>query len=759
MCIYICARGGRITTVDSIKGEPMDNDFKPYIPADKVMSELTPISIIMGVLLAIIFGAANAYLGLRVGMTVSASIPAAVISMAVIRVILHRDSILENNMVQTIGSAGESLAAGSIFTMPALFLWAEEGVMEMPSLILITLMALLGGLLGVFLMVPLRSALIVKEHGTLPYPEGTACAEVLLAGEKGGSSARPVFIGMGIGALVKFLVDGIMAISGAITFKIDSLKTEFSAEIYPALVSIGYICGMRIAGYMLAGGLIGWFVLIPTIVTFGSDLVLYPATVSVSELYATGGASAIWSGFIKYIGAGAVAASGIISLIKTLPLIVSTFRAAIKGIGRGSSSSGKRTDIDLDIRVVLTGLALIMLAIWLIPAIPVTFIGALMIVVFGFFFSAVSSRMVGLVGCSNNPVSGMTIATILIATICLKATGSTGPGGMQAAIAIGAIICIAAAMAGDMSQDLKTGYIVGATPRKQQIGEILGSVAASVAIGGVMVLLNNAYGFGTNALAAPQATMMKMLVESVMNGNLPWSLIFIGAFIAIAIEILGISALPVSIGLYLPLELSTTIMIGGLIKYSTDRKKSSDSEAGSGVLLCSGLIAGEGIVGVLLAILAVTGIADKIIVPDYSAYVSGKIPFIIVLAAVSITVWRFAVKKTDEKKTDNFLNYVYSVPSGLTWTVSEEGTVTVDMENKGFTNTIAQKLFKRPRVSHIKLEGMGSFVFRCIDGKRSVYEIGQLVREEFRENAEPLYERLSVYIKQLEKLEFIVRQG
>ena len=631
----------------------MKEDFKPYIPADKVTPEMTPTSIIMGLLLAVIFGAANAYLGLRVGMTVSASIPAAVISMAVIRVIMKKDSILESNMVQTIGSAGESLAAGAIFTMPALFIWAREGVMDTPSLATITIIALFGGLLGVFFMVPLRSALIVKEHGVLPYPEGTACAEVLLAGEEGGASAGAVFAGMGIAAVIKFLVDGLKLVSSTLTIKFSSLKTELSAEVYPALISVGYICGARISSFMFAGGIIGWFVLIPAIVIFGDDVVMYPASVSVAELYASGGAPAIWSNYIKYIGAGAVATAGIISLIKTLPLIVLTFIGAMKSIKNSDGATNERTQLDLDMRLVLGAIAVLVLGIWLVPAVPVTLLGAIIIVIFGFFFSAVSSRMVGLVGSSNNPVSGMTIATILIATICLKAFGDTGVHGMSGAIAIGSVICIAAAMAGDTSQDLKTGYILGATPKKQQLGEIMGAIVAALAIGGVMVLLDKAYGFGTSDIPAPQATMMKMIIEGVMNGNLPWGLIFIGAFIAIAVEILGISSLPVAIGLYLPLELSSAIMVGGVIRKIVDRKNGAQKdESGKGLLFCSGLIAGEGLVGVILAILAAVGVADAISLSGIfeAAAIVPTVLGIIVFVAIIIMVYCVASGKNNGKK-------------------------------------------------------------------------------------------------------------
>lgn len=628
----------------------MKEEFKPYIPAEKVTAEFTVTSVIMGVLLAIIFGAANAYLGLRVGMTVSASIPAAVISMGVIRIIMRKDSILESNMVQTIGSAGESLAAGAIFTLPVLFLWAKDGVMEKPSLLTISLIALCGGVLGVLFMVPLRNALIVKEHGVLPYPEGTACAEVLLAGEEGGAGAGTVFAGMGLAALFKLLVDGLKVIPGVITAPLKALKTEFSVEVYPALIGVGYICGAKISSYILAGGLIGWFILIPAIITFGGETILYPGTESIAAIYAAGGASAIWSSYIRYIGAGAVAAGGIISLIKSLPLIVTTFVDAVKGMKGSNENRAIRTERDLDMRIIGAGVLFMILAIWLLPQIPVSLLGAVLIVVFGFFFGAVSSRMVGLVGSSNNPVSGMAIATLLIATISLKASGDMGAHGMRGAIAIGSVICIVAAMAGDTSQDLKTGYILGATPMKQQIGELIGAVISAFTIGGVLVLLDSAWGFGTTELSAPQATLMKMIIEGVMDGNLPWSLVFIGVFIAVVIEVLGIPVLPVAIGLYLPLELSTTIMIGGILRWFIDRKSKNadkDSEAGSGVLFCSGLIAGEGLVGILLAIFAIFGLDKKI---DLSGMLDTGIVGGLILTAVMIAcVAHFAKPKKDNK--------------------------------------------------------------------------------------------------------------
>lgn len=629
-------------------------EFKPYVPADKITPEFTVTSVLMGVLLAVIFGAANAYLGLRVGMTVSASIPAAVISMGVIRVLMKKDSVLESNIVQTIGSAGESLAAGAIFTLPVLFLWASDGVCDEPDIVTIALIALCGGVLGVLFMVPLRNALIVKEHGVLPYPEGTACAEVLLAGEKGGSSAKTVFAGMGIAAAVKFVVDGLKVIPGTIAAPIKALKTEISTEVYPALLSVGYICGIKISSYMFAGGLIGWFVLIPAIVTFGGDTILYPGTDTIANIYAKDGASAIWSNYIRYIGAGAVAAGGIISLIKSLPLIVTTFRDAVKGMRSSANVSSLRTDKNLDMRMIGIGVLVITLLIWLLPPIPVSLLGAVMIVVFGFFFAAVSSRMVGLVGSSNNPVSGMAIATLLFATFILKASGDQGVHGMTGAIAIGSIICIIAAMAGDTSQDLKTGYILGATPKYQQIGELIGAVISAFTIGGVLILLNSAWGFGSAELSAPQATLMRMITEGVMDGNLPWALVFIGVFIAIVIEILGISVLPVAIGLYLPLELSSAIMIGGIIRWIMDKKssdKDKNNEANEGILFSSGLIAGEGIVGIVLAVLAVLK-ADKAI--DLSGVLNtGMIGGIVLIAVMIVCIMKFAgwgKKKADGKE-------------------------------------------------------------------------------------------------------------
>lgn len=598
-----------------------EKKFQPYVPADKVVPEFTVFSVVLGALLAIVFGGANAYLGLRVGMTVSASIPAAVLSMGAIRFIFKRDSILENNMVQTIGSAGESVAAGAIFTMPALFMWAAEGLCDMPSVVEIGLIALCGGVLGVLMMIPLRSALIVQEHGKLGYPEGKACAEVLMAGEEGGSRASTVFWGLGIAAVYKFVTDGLKLFPSEVEYGIDAYKgSAVGVDVLPALAGVGYICGPRISSYMFAGSTLAWFVLMPLITLFGSDLVIYPADVSVAELWATGGTGAIWGKFIRYIGAGALAAGGIISLIKSLPMIVRTFTAAFKSYGKGAAGT-LRTEQDISMKVVLAVCLLIAVFMWLFPAIPVSFLGSLIVLVFGFFFATVSSRMVGLIGSSNNPVSGMAIATLLISTIALKASGSTGSEGMVGAIAIGSVICIIAAIAGDTSQDLKTGFLLGATPKKQQYGELIGVCVSAVAIGAILYLLNAAWGFGTDELGAPQAMMMKMVVEGVMGGKMPWTLVFTGVFLAVVIEILGLPVLPVAIGIYLPIHLNAAIMLGGLVrlfvekrKYASEKEKSDSIQ--SGILYTSGMIAGEGVVGILLAMFAVakvnTDISDKV---------------------------------------------------------------------------------------------------------------------------------------------------
>lgn len=630
------------------------------------MPEFTVVSIVLGAILAIVFGGANAYLGLRVGMTVSASIPAAVISMGVIRKILRRDSILENNMVQTIGSAGESVAAGAIFTLPALFMWAKDGLCSVPSLVEIGLIALCGGVLGVLMMIPLRSALIVKEHGVLAYPEGQACAEVLIAGEEGGAKASTVFSGLGIAALYKFIADGLKIFPSEITYDIAPYKgSGIGIDVLPALAGVGYICGVKVSSYLFAGGVLGWFVIMPLMALFGGDLVLFPADKTINELIAApGGVSNLWGSFLRYIGAGAVACGGVLSLIKSLPLIIRTFKDAMADYGKGRSNSTLRTEQDISMKVVLLGILVVAVVMWLVPAIPLNLFTALIVIVFGFFFATVSSRMVGLIGSSNNPVSGMAIATLLISTLLLKATGNDGINGMIAAIVIGGVICVIAAIAGDTSQDLKTGFLVGATPKKQQIGELIGVAVSAVAIGAILYLLSMAWGgYGSEDLPAPQAVLMKMIVEGVMGGNLPWNLVFVGVFIALVVEVLGIPVLPFAIGLYLPIYLSVPMMLGGLLRWYLEKRKyasekEKDSTVQSGVLYSSGLIAGEGIVGILLAVLAVIPmglnaegktlyLSDKINIKDIFSI--GSIGGLVCFALILLTIYFFATKDSKKK--------------------------------------------------------------------------------------------------------------
>ena len=601
-----------------------NTEFKPYIPAHKITPELTFTSIIVGVLLSVIFGAANAYLGLKVGMTVSASIPAAVIAMGVIKVILRKNSPLETNMVQTIGSAGESLAAGAIFTLPVLFMWAKDGKAGLPSIVEITIISLIGGVLGILFMIPLRNALIVKEHGILPYPEGTACAEVVLAGEKGGSSAKTVFLGMGFAALAKFITGGLGVAAENISHMFKGLGAKVGTSTSPAIISVGYICGPKISSILFGGGLLSWLVISPVITAFADPV-----------------QAADMSQNIKYIGAGALIAGGLISLIKSIPLIVNTFSSAIKSLFKKRDNTNLRTDNDLNMGIVIAGIIILILAIWLIDIIPIPLIGAVMVVVFGFFFATVSSRMVGLVGSSNNPVSGMTIATVLITASLLKLFGFDNI--MVTTIAIAAIICIVTAIAGDTSQDLKTGFILGATPKKQQIGEIIGVVASALAIGATLHLLSSATQGFTVDVEAPQANMLKTIVEGIVDGNLPWNLIFIGAAIAVIVEILRLPVLPFAIGMYLGVETTACIMIGGLIRLFIDKSKMGkerrEKVINNGTLFGSGMVAGEGVVGIILAIFTVLGISDKIKIFNAESYPVLFIILGIVLLILTIGVY------------------------------------------------------------------------------------------------------------------------
>ena len=505
----------------------------------KDKKELTFTAIILGIFISVIFGAANAYLGLRVGLTVSASIPAAVISMGVLRLILRRDSILENNMVQTIGSAGESLVAGAIFTMPALYLWAEEGLCAPPGFIQLTVIALCGGMLGVLLMVPVRKPLIVDYDDSLPYPEARACAAVLRAGEKGAGQARDVFTGLGVAVIIKLMTDFFKWIPMAKSYAFKIIRGEIGLELSSALVGVGYIVGTKVSNLVFLGSFLGWMVLIPLFAFFYE-----PAT----KAYFDGGAMAVWKDYVRYVGAGAIATGGLLSLLKSLPAFLKAFRETISSSRAGGSSE------DIPLKRVILGIIALIVIIALVPQVPVSIGGAMLIALFGFFFAIVSARMVGLVGSSNNPISGMTIATLVVSAFALKTCGVVGAAGMIAAIAIGSVVCIIAALAGDMSQDLKTGWLLGATPWKQQIGELIGAGAASFTVAGVLLLLHKAWGFGSEAISAPQAMLMKSVTEGIMGETLPWGLLLIGVGIAIIIALCRLPVMPCALGIYLPIK-------------------------------------------------------------------------------------------------------------------------------------------------------------------------------------------------------------
>lgn len=594
---------GVAPAANTVSGE----EFIPYVPADLKVPELTFTAIVIGSILAILFGAANAYLGLKVGLTVSASIPASVISMGIIRGVLKRNSILENNIVQAIASSGEALAAGVIFTIPALIIWGLQ-----PSTLTVILLAVLGGLLGVLMMIPIRRFLIVQEHGKLPFPEGTACAEVLIAGEKGGKGAQAVFIALGLGGLYKIFSDGFKFWPSTFEGAVAPLRTGFGMDFAPSLMGVGYIIGPRIAAFMLAGGIFGWFGLIPLISYLGGHIhtPVYPSDIPLANM----DYNLIWKNYIRYIGAGAVAFGGVISLCKSLPTIVSSFAIAVKGIKSGFSNQlVKRTDADLPMGWLLGGIALLVIILALLPQVPLGPVGAIFAAIFAFFFVTVSSRIVGIIGASSNPASGMTIATLIATALILKGMGWTGQSGMIAAISIGAIVCIAIAMAGDTSQDLKTGFLVGATPWKQQIALMIGVLASSLVIGSVVLMLHRATPLGSAALPAPQATMMSLVVKGVMEGTLPWTLVLVGVFASITVELLGINSLAFAVGLYLPLGLSTSVMMGGIVKWIVDKRLESLKKANvpaevvkerdeNGILIASGLIAGDALFGVVLAL-------------------------------------------------------------------------------------------------------------------------------------------------------------
>ncbi len=594
-------------------------DFQPFVGPSQSLAEVTWKAIILGIIISVVFGVANAYLGLKFGMTVSASIPAAVISMAVLRILFHKVTVLENNIVQTVGSAGESLAAGIIFTIPAFFIWSADqtlaaaGYFHQISKMQIFWLSMLGGGLGILLMIPLRKYLVDREHGRLAFPEGTACAEIIVAGDEGGSKARLVFTGIGLGALYKILMNMLKTWSESVNYDFQRFLKggTIGIDATPALLGVGYIIGPRIAALMLSGAVLGYLGIGPLIAFIGDQIpgvIISPGDIPISEM----DSSQLRNFYIKYLGVGAVAVGGFVSLIKSFPVIISSFS---KGFGQllgktNDTQAAPRTDRDISMKWVLLAVAAIVVAIWLLPGTELGILGVIVAVLFGFFFVVVAARIVGIVGSSSSPVSGMTIATLLVTCLILVYFGVSGVHGMVTAMSVGTIVCIAVCMSGDIAQDLKTGYLLGATPWKQQLTEFVGLFFPAIAMGFTIYFLNEAFGFvqieGSTRppLLAPQANVMATVVRGVMNANLPWLPIIVGGMVALAVELLGVSSLPFAIGLYLPLSLSTPIMTGGLVallikKWSRreDHKKKNEN----GVLFASGLVAGDALIGVVVA--------------------------------------------------------------------------------------------------------------------------------------------------------------
>ncbi len=596
--------------------------FKPYVPSTQSPAELTLKAVVIGALFGLLFGASTVYLGLRAGLTVSASIPIAVLAISVLKR-LGGSTILENNIVQTIGSAGESVAGGVVFTIPALIFLTPNGP-EYFNYFQITVLTFAGGILGVLMMVPLRRALIVKEHGVLPYPEGTACAEVLVAGERGGKLATLVFSGLGVGALWKALswVFNIFRTEVGYTAPRTSQfpNASLNVDISPEYLGVGYVIGPRIAGTMFAGGVLSWLVLLPLLSILGQyitepfppihpNFAVNPATgrpFLISEM----APGQIWSAYIRYIGAGAVLAAGLITLARTIPTIVRSAKDSLKDLGGRVAGASLRTEREIPMSVVLIGSLLVALFLAIAPRMPLqgNVLAAILIVIFGFFFAVVSSRITGLIGSSSNPISGMTIATLILTCLLFVALGWTGDAYGPVALCVGAVVCIAAANAGNTSQDLKTGYIVGATPLYQQIGLIVGVIVSAFAIGLTTLYLHRVFTIGSAAIAAPQATLMATIIKGLLSQNLPWGLVLVGVFLAVTLELCGIHSLSFAVGAYLPIATTAPIFAGGLVRWWVESKSGvkEESELGAGTLFSSGLIAGGSICGILFAVLVGT---------------------------------------------------------------------------------------------------------------------------------------------------------
>lgn len=584
-----------------------------YVPltAGETLPEFTLKAAISGIVLGVVFGAANTYLGLKAGLTISTSIPVAVLTVVAFRLLGAfglKHSILEANLSQTIGSASSSVASGVLFTVPALFIWGMA-----PEWRQLTALATCGGVIGVLAMVPLRRYLIVREHGTLPYPEGMACAEVLVAAEQGGQQATPVFQGIAAGMGFKLLTDGFRLVRSTFSLPLAG-KANLAVSVSPALIGVGYILGIRIATVMVGGAALSSLVIIPLINWWGASIP-HPVFPETELLISQMSAGEIWHRYVRYIGAGAVATGGIVTLIRSIPTMVESFRLGLRQMGRGAERGAvERTDLDLSFKVVLGIVGLVLLTLTLFPGIlgeldstPVRAVAAVLIAIFAFFFVTVSSRIVGLVGVTSNPTSGMTIATLLGTSMIFYLLGWTDLTGKATALMVGTAVCIAASIAGDTSQDLKTGFVLGATPRKQQIGELLGVVTSAGVVCLVVMLLHRsvAGGLGGSELPAPQAVLMKLVIDGVLDQNLPWGLILIGVGLAVVAALFRVPVLAFAVGVYLPLSTMAALFLGGVVRWALTRggaDERSETRRERGVLFGSGLVGGGGLTGVVLAL-------------------------------------------------------------------------------------------------------------------------------------------------------------
>lgn len=593
------------------------SEFKPYISDDDTDTpEFTWVVVVVGLIQAAFFGLADSYLALKLGFTMGASIPAAVISMSVLRGLLKRESVLENNLVQNMASVGESLATGAMFTIPALLILRnnlESTGQAMPvsfGPLQIYFIACMGGLMGILFMIPMRQNLIVKEHGNLRYPEGTACAEVLIAGDKGGAAALSVFLGILVSAVYNFFMKGLGWFKEYVFIPVTTLKTEMSFQMSPSLLAVGFILGLPTCGILVSGAILGWFVIIPTIAYFGSGLTepVAPATDLISEMAPFD----IWNYYLRYIGAGAVAFGGLVGLLKALPTIYESIKVAFSELTSRTKVEKTRTSEDLPLPWVVGGWVVIFLLIGLFKSLNlIGFTGAFLAVFFSFFFVTVASRIVGIVGTSSMPLSGMTIGALLVTCMVVQASGLTGAAGITAALVISAMICIAIAMGGDISQDLKIGFLVGASPKWVQITQIISVLVCSAVVCLVANILSPNIISGD--LKAPQANLMLLVSQGIIEGNLPWVPVFIGMGIAACVEMMGIGSLPFAVGLYLPLELSTTLVFGGLIHWAFHKlteKELHKRMYDQGILLCSGMVAGDAITGLIMAGLSARGMGD-----------------------------------------------------------------------------------------------------------------------------------------------------